>query len=124
MQVLPLSIPTSVYTFSSRGPVAQWIERLPPEQKVVGSNPIRPTFDFLAYCAGDFSRVWSVWGCVALQMCATFLASASPYQQTSLNRIYANNIVFPKIFLGFFDYFRFCIVRIVSVLICNMHIYD
>ena len=38
---------TSVYTFSSCGLVAQWIERLPPEQKVVGSNPIKPTFDFL-----------------------------------------------------------------------------
>ncbi len=47
MQVFPLSIPTSVYTFSSCGLVAQWIERLPPEQKVVGSNPIKPTFDFL-----------------------------------------------------------------------------
>lgn len=47
MQVLPLRIPTSVYTFSSCGLVAQWIERLPPEQKVVGSNPIKPTFDFL-----------------------------------------------------------------------------
>ncbi len=47
MQVFPLRIPTSVYTFSSCGLVAQWIERLPPEQKVVGSNPIKPTFDFL-----------------------------------------------------------------------------
>ena len=46
-QVVTHRIPTGVYTFSSRGPVAQWIERLPPEQKVVGSNPIRPTFDFL-----------------------------------------------------------------------------
>ena len=56
-QVVTHRIPTGVYTFSSRGPVAQWIERLPPEQKVVGSNPIRPTFDFLAYCACNFSRV-------------------------------------------------------------------
>ena len=56
-QVVTPCIPTGVYTFSSRGPVAQWIERLPPEQKVVGSNPIRPTFDFLAYCACNFSRV-------------------------------------------------------------------
>lgn len=46
-QLIPSHIPSSVYTFSSRGPVAQWIERLPPEQKVVGSNPIKPTFDFL-----------------------------------------------------------------------------
>ena len=42
---------TSVYTFSSCGLVAQWIERLPPEQKVVGSNPIKPTFDFLLIVA-------------------------------------------------------------------------
>lgn len=33
-----------MYTFTGCGLVAQWIERLPPEQKVVGSNPIKPTF--------------------------------------------------------------------------------
>ena len=38
-----LTIPSNVYTFTSCGLVAQWIERLPPEQKVVGSNPIKPT---------------------------------------------------------------------------------
>lgn len=32
-----------MYTFTSCGLVAQWIERLPPEQKAVGSNPIKPT---------------------------------------------------------------------------------
>ena len=62
-QLFSSRIPTSVYTFSSCGPVAQWIERLPPEQKVVGSNPIRPTFDFLSYCARDFSGVCCRLGC-------------------------------------------------------------
>ena len=30
-------------TVTPRAPVAQWIERLPPEQKVAGSNPVRGT---------------------------------------------------------------------------------
>ena len=57
-QVVTHRIPTGVYTFSSRGPVAQWIERLPPEQKVVGSNPIRPTFDFLLLVVPVYSLLF------------------------------------------------------------------
>lgn len=33
------------------GLVAQWIERLSPEQKVVGSNPIKPTRHAHVTCA-------------------------------------------------------------------------
>lgn len=34
---------TCRYSGGPHGFVAQWIERLSPEQKVVGSNPIKPT---------------------------------------------------------------------------------
>ena len=38
---------------------AQWIERLSPEQKVVGSNPIKPTEQAVApVLRGGFTRFW------------------------------------------------------------------
>ena len=42
---LPVPFPHSAGAWYSapRAPVAQWIERLPPEQKVAGSNPVRGT---------------------------------------------------------------------------------
>ena len=83
---------TSVYTFSSCGLVAQWIERLPPEQKVVGSNPIKPTFDFLAYCARDINFTWlhsfcrhSVISRLFLYTAAQFLPFFGAYPAFSLH---------------------------------------
>ncbi len=53
---------------SNRAPVAQGIERLPPEQKVVGSNPIRgtagPARNHHGFCQhGIHVRVTNPQGC-------------------------------------------------------------
>ena len=50
---------TCRYSGASHGFVAQWIERLSPEQKVVGSNPIKPTEQAVApVLRGGFTYFW------------------------------------------------------------------
>ena len=50
---------TCRYSGGPHGFVAQWIERLSPEQKVVGSNPIKPTEQAVApVLRGGFTHFW------------------------------------------------------------------
>lgn len=66
------------YSGASHGFVAQWIERLSPEQKVVGSNPIKPTEQAVAPVLRDGSGEMCGWGITGIPTIHDYCQSAMP----------------------------------------------